>query len=200
MIGAEHFMSRAIRSTPSAAAPTYAALALAAGAVVAVALGVWGSVHDPSTQTLTTLGFESVLAMKVWLAVVAGVLALAQAGTAAWMYGLLGRSRPVPGFVGPVHRATGAAAVLVTLPVAYSCLWSLGFQTYDTRVLVHGLVGCLLYGALVTKVLVLHGRETPGWLLPAVGGTVLTCLVLIVLTSAVWYLGSQGVPTAGSTY
>ncbi len=193
-------MSRAIHSAPSAAAPTYAALALAAGAVVALALGVWGSVHDPSGRTLTTLGFESILTMKVWLALTAGVLALAQGATAAWMYGLLGRSRPVPGFVGPVHRITGAVAVLVTLPVAYSCLWALGFQTYDTRVLVHSLLGCLLYGALVTKVLVLHGRKTPGWLLPAVGGTVLTALVVIVLTSAVWYLGTQGVPTGGGTY
>ena len=110
------------------------------------------------------------------------------------MYGLLGRS--APRFVGPLHRATGALAVLVTLPVAFSCLWSLGFQSYDTRVLMHSLVGCLLYGALVTKVLVLHGRPTPGWLLPAAGGAVLTALVLVVLTSAVWYLGTQGVPTA----
>jgi hypothetical protein len=196
MIGAEHAMSRAIRSAPSAAASSSAALALAAGAVVAVVLGVYGSVHDPTGRTLTTLGFSSLLAMKVWLAVAAGVLALAQGITAAWMYGLLGRARSAPGFVGPLHRATGALAVLVTLPVAYSCLWSLGFQTYDTRVLLHSLVGCLLYGALVTKVLVLHGRPTPGWLLPAAGGAVLTSLVLVVLTSAVWYLGAEGVPTS----
>jgi hypothetical protein len=134
--------------------------------------------------------------MKVWLAVVAGVLALAQAVTAAWMYGWFGGPGSAPRFVGPLHRATGALAVLATLPVAFSCLWSLGFQSYDTRVVVHSVVGCLLYGALVTKVLVLHGRPTPGWLLPAVGGTVLTALVLVVLTSAVWYLGTQGVPTS----
>lgn len=196
MIGTETAMSRAIRTTPSAAAPTFAALAVAAGAVVAVALGVYGSVHDPTGRTLTTLGFSSLLAMKVWLAVAAGVLAVAQGVTAAWMYGRLG-SRSAPTFVGPLHRATGALAVLVTLPVAFSCLWSLGFQTYDTRVLVHSLVGCLLYGALVTKVLVLHGRATPGWLLPAAGGAVLTALVLVVLTSAVWYLGAEGVPSSG---
>ena len=196
MIDAEHAMSRAIRSAPSAAAPTFAALALAAGAVVAVLLGVYGSVHQPTGRTLTTLGFSSLISMKVWLAVVAGVLALAQAATAAWMYGLVGGSKSAPRFVGPLHRATGALAVLVTLPVAFSCLWSLGFQSYDTRVVVHSVVGCLLYGALVTKVLVLHGRPTPGWLLPAAGGAVLTALVLVVMTSAVWYLGTQGVPTS----
>lgn len=192
-------MSRVIPSTPSIA-PAFTAIALAAGAVVAVLLGVYGSVHTPTGRAVTTLGFPSLISMKVWLAGVAGVLALAQGATAAWMYGLVGRSKPVPGYVGPVHRVTGLLAVLVTLPVAFSCLWALGFQSYDTRVLVHSVLGCLFYGALVTKVIVLHGRPTPGWLLPAVGGTVFTALVLVVLTSAVWYVGSAAVPTTGGGY
>ena len=193
-------MSREVQAkpsaTPSATPSAFAAVAVAAGAVVAVVLGVYGAAHTPSGEAITTLGFSSMIAMKVWLAVAAGVLALAQLVTAAWMYGRLGGRAPAPRYVGPVHRATGALAVLLSLPVAYHCLWALGFQSYDTRTLVHSVAGCLLYGALVTKLLVLHGRPTPGWLLPAAGGAVFTLLVLVVLTSAVWYLSSVGMPSS----
>lgn len=168
-------------------------VALLAGALVAVALGVYGAQHTPTGQPITTLGFESMIAMKVWLALVAGGLGLVQLLTALWIYGKLGR--PAPSAVGPVHRLSGALAVLVSLPVAYHCLWSLGFQSYDTRVLVHSLAGCALYGALVTKVLTLHRSGAPGWLLPLAGGTVFTALVVVVLTSSVWYVNEIGWPS-----
>ena len=49
----------------------------------------------------------------------------------------------------------GTAAFVVYLPVAYHCLWSLGFQDTDTRVLAHSLLGCAFYGAMATKLLAL---------------------------------------------
>lgn len=185
-------MNRSTRTTPLAAA---SAAAIVAGALVAVALGVYGSVHEPTGRGTFTLGFVSVVAMKVWLASVAGLLGLVQVATALWFYGRLGR--PAPPVVAVVHRANGALVVLLTLPVAYDCLWSFGFQAYDTRTLVHSLLGCLLYGALVTKLVVLHGPATSGWLLPAAGGLLFTVLVGVVLTSSVWYLVEVGVPTGG---
>ena len=172
--------------------PAFAAVALAAGAVVAVVLGVYGSIHDPTGQTITTFGFGSMIAMKVWLASAAGVLALGQLVGALAMYGKLGVR--APSWLGAAHRGSGVVALLLTVPVAYHCLWSLGFQTYDARTVLHSLAGCLVYGAVATKVLVLHGRETPGWMLPLAGGLLFTVLVVTVSTSAGWYLTEVGLP------
>jgi hypothetical protein len=162
------------------------------GAAVAVLLGVYGNQHQPSGEAITTLGFGSMIAMKVWLAAAAGILGVVQLLLALWMYGKLGRAAP-PG-VSTVHRMTGLTALLVSLPVAFHCLWSLGFQSYDTRVVVHSTLGCVLYGAFVTKIIAVHRRSTPGWMFPLAGGLLFTTLMLVVLTSSVWYFQSAGVP------
>src|SRR4051812_22083726 len=99
----------------------------AAGAVVALLVGVFGKVHDPSLAGTTTLGFKTVLAMKVVLSVVVGVLALFQVLGALWLYGRLGR--PTPSWVGPAHRASGTVALLVAVFVAYHCLFALGLES-----------------------------------------------------------------------
>jgi hypothetical protein len=44
--------------------------------------------------------------------------------------------------VSPVHRWSGRLAFLVSIPVAMHCLYALGFQAFDLRVLVHSLLGC----------------------------------------------------------
>jgi len=165
-------------------------VALAAGAAVAVLLGVYGRVHDPTYDTIATFGFGSMIRMKVWLAVAVGVLAVAQLTGAVWLYSRV----PSPSWLGLAHRAEGWLTILVSLPVAYHCLWSLGFQDYDTRVLVHSLLGCAVYGALVVKVFAVHSRQQPGWLLPVAGGLLFTLFIGIVLTSAVWYLQANGLP------
>ena len=90
-------------------------------------------------------------------------------------------------------------ALLVSLPVAYHCLWSIGFESYTGRVLLHSLAGCLVYGAFVVKVVGLHADASPRWLVPVAGGALFTLLVVTVLTSAVWYLGTEGLPH-GSGY
>src|SRR5262245_34259978 len=98
------------------------------GAAVAVALGVYGRHHDPAGQSLFTLGFSSTLSMKAWLATIVVALATVQILLAVWMYGKLGL-HGAPPWVGPAHRLVGMLAFLVSLPVAYHCLWSLGFET-----------------------------------------------------------------------
>jgi Family of unknown function (DUF6529) len=165
-------------------------LAVAAGAAVAVVLGVLGA--NPSGKSVHWFGFGSLVQMKVWLAVVVAVLGLSQLFTALWMYGRLGWRAPA--HLGTVHRVLGLAAVLVSLPVAYGCLWSLGFQATDARVLVHSIVGCLFYGALVVKLIGLHARGAPGWLLPVAGGVLFSLLVLVILTSAAYWLIWEGIP------
>ena len=52
--------------------------AFTVGAVVALLVGVFGRVHDPSLANTTSLGFSTVLGMKVVLATAVGVLALFQ--------------------------------------------------------------------------------------------------------------------------
>jgi hypothetical protein len=168
-------------------------LALVLGAAVAILLGVNDRRH-PSSAHLVTLGFDSVIQMKTWLALVVGVLLVGQLVGGLWMYGRLGR--PAPGWVGPAHRAAGLLAVLISLPVAYDCLLAFGIQTYAPRVTVHALCGCAVYGALVVKVFAVHSRTSPGWFLPVAGGVLFSLFVAVVLTSAVWYSVQFGFPTS----
>ena len=167
-------------------------VAIGAGAVVSLLLGVYGAQHEPTFEDITTFGFPTLTAMKVWLAVAAGVMAVGQVFGALWLYGKLPMSPP--SWLGLGHRLSGFAAIALTLPVAYHCLWSLGFQDYDTRVLVHSIAGCVLYGAFVIKVFGVHGRTTPGWFLPFAGSLLFTVLLVAVLTSAGWYLDEFGLP------
>ena len=168
-------------------------VALVSGAAVSVALGVYGRQHEPTFEAISTFGFGSVIEMKVWLGLAVGALALGQLVGALWMYGRLGLR--VPSWLPLGHRLTGYLIVLVSLPVAVHCLWSLGFQSYDTRVVAHSLAGCLVYGALVTKVVAVRTSHGPRWLLPLAGGLLLTTTVVAVLTSSVWYLSEFGAPT-----
>jgi hypothetical protein len=184
-------------ATASVQARRLALGAVTAGALVSVVLGVYGKAHQPTGGDIVLLGFPSMIAMKVWLGLATGVLALLQLGTALWMYGRLGLR--VPARLGLVHRGIGAVALLVSLPVAFHCLWSIGFETYTPRVVVHSVAGCLVYGVFVTKVVGLQARRAPGWLVTVAGGLLFTVLVLTVLTSAVWYLGANGAPS-GSGY
>jgi hypothetical protein len=164
----------------------------AAGAAVSVALGVYGAQHNPSKLGYT-LGFSSLFAMKVWLAVGVGALALLQLLSALWMWRRLPLGPP-PRWIRAAHRATGTLAFLVSLPVAYACLYALGFRHDSARVLAHSVLGCLFYGAFVTKVLTLHTSRLPRWALPLVGGVLFTVLIALVLTSAGYTLATEGSP------
>ena len=70
-----------------------------------------------------------------------------------------------------MHRWSGRTAFLVTLPVFFHCVTILGFQTPDTRVAVHALVGTFFYGVFAAKVLIVRDRSLPGWALPTAGLT-----------------------------
>lgn len=175
--------------------------AFAAGAVIAVLIGVFGRVHDPTLDGTTTLGFDTVLEMKVVLSSVIGVLAVGQVLGALWLYGKLGIT--APSWLGPVHRVSGALALLLAIFVGYSCLWALGLEmgTLDNgyevpaRAVVHGLLGCVVFGAVVVKVVAVRSRRSPGWFLPVAGGLLFTLLMVVVLTSAGWYLNENGWPS-----
>src|SRR4051794_7230503 len=167
-------------------------VAAGAGAAVALALGVYGHVHDPSQQLVFTLFFSSTIAMKVWLGTVAVAFAVVQLGSALWLYGKL-PWQPAS-WTGVMHRISGRLAFLISLPVAYHCLWSLGFQDTNGRVLAHSLLGCAFYGAFTTKVTIVRSKSLPGVALPIAGGLTFALLVAVWFTSAFWFIGEQGWP------
>jgi Family of unknown function (DUF6529) len=181
--------SQSVTSSVSGRIPL---VAFVLGAAVAVLLGVNDRRHPGSVHPVR-LGFDSVIQMKTWLALVVAVLLLGQLLGGLWMYGRLGA--PAPAWVGPAHRAAGLLAVLISLPVAYDCLLAFGVQTYEFRVLVHALLGCAVYGALVVKVFAVHSTTSPSWFLPVAGGLLFALFMAAVLTSAVWYVGEHGFPT-----
>ncbi len=166
--------------------------ALAAGAVVFLSLGIYGNVHDPTGRSLVTLFFTQTITLKVWLATAAVTLAVFQGVTALRMYGKLGRGTG-PRWIRTAHRLSGTGAFLFTIPVAYHCLWALGFQYHSgTRVLLHGILGSFFFGAFAAKVLLVRTRRKPAWALPVAGGTVFAALVLVWGTSALWFFTTQG--------
>jgi len=175
--------------------------AFAAGAVIALLIGVFGKVHDPTLDGTTTLGFGTVIDMKVVVTTVIGVLVVLQLIGALWMYGKLGMR--APSWVGPAHRACGTIALLLSVFVAYHCLWALGLESgtlkdgekVSTRTVVHGVLGCAVFGAIVVKVVAVRSRRAPRWFLPLAGGLLFALLVLVVLTSAVWYINAKGWPS-----
>jgi hypothetical protein len=164
------------------------------GAGVSVALGVYAKVHEPAARPLFTLGFSGMLQMKTWLATVVLVLVLVQLVTAAWMWDRLPGVGPAGGSVSLVHRWSGTLAFVVSLPVAFHCLWALGFGSGSPRVLIHSVAGCLFYGAYAAKMLGLRVPGLPSWALPVLGGTVLGSLVVAWLTAALWFFSRSGLP------
>jgi Family of unknown function (DUF6529) len=166
------------------------------GAAVALGLGIYGHVHDPTGSSILSNGlfFSGTLNMKAWLATAVIVFACVQIFTASWMYGRLPFAS-IPGWLPTAHRASGLIAFLISLPVVYHCLWALGFQDYSTRVLVHSIAGCFFYGAFVAKMLWVRTSGLPPLVLPIIGGTVFTSLVVIWFTSAFWFFDNIGFPS-----
>ncbi|MER5442403.1 DUF6529 family protein [Streptomyces sp. NPDC002790] len=173
---------------PSAA--RYLVPALVA-AVVAVALGAYGKVHDPEGTAFNLAGFSSTSAVKSWLATAAFAFALVQIVSAFMVYGKLRG----PSWAPVLHRWSGRIAFLLAVPVAVHCLYALGYQTYSTRVMWHSLLGCFFFGAFSAKMLLLRTERLPGWLLPVVGGLAFAVLTLLWLTSALWFFRTVGVTT-----
>jgi Family of unknown function (DUF6529) len=195
--------------------PAWLALPFVIFAVVSLTVGVLASrtVQQPYGTPYFQLFFSDTLHMKVWLASAALVLGFFQLLTASRIYGLL--HFPPPGrFYNIVHRFSGWTAVILTLPVAYHCIFLLGFggtqpcgvgstcvsifgsRVYDLRILVHSLLGSTIYGTFLAKVLLVRSSRSnryPGWALPVAGGVMFATLLGLWLTSAYWFFGVFGI-------
>jgi Family of unknown function (DUF6529) len=164
------------------------------GAAVSLTLGIYANAHTPSSDLAITLGFTNTITMKVWLTTIALAFAVIQLISALWMYGKLPLGA-APAGLGHVHRISGRIAFLVSLPVAYHCLYQLGWQHSSTRVLMHSIFGCLFYGAFAVKVLIVRSRGLPSAALPIAGGLVFVILVYIWLSAGLWYIDKLGFPS-----
>ena len=169
------------------------------GLVAAITAGlyIFGTEHVPNYATgLFGSSGEDTLPLKSWLAT--GVLALAalQLGLALWIFGKLPRIGSSAAGIVTLHRAVGVAAILLTLPIAYHCILAYGVQTHiDSRVAVHSLAGCFVYGAIAAKLLIVRSRRFPGWALPLAGGTLVVVVAILWYTSALWYFDDFSLPS-----
>ncbi len=186
-------MSEAVAQPPGAPAKRPAwwlAVPLVVFALVALTAGFLAS-RDPSAGNYFDLVFSDPIHMKAWLATLAAALALFQLVTAAWIFRALPWSKPA--WVNPAHRWSGRLAFIATLPVAYHCIFKLGYQDSTDRVLWHSLLGCAFFGAFAAKVTIVRLKRFPGPTLPIAGGLLFTVLIFVWYTSAVWFFDQAGI-------
>ena len=103
-------------------------------------------------------------------------LAVVQLFTAAWIFRKL--PWPRPRGINVVHRWSGRVRpFLLTIPVAYHCVFRYGFQTYSQRLAIHSFFGVAVYGAFTAKVLVVRMHRFPGWALPLAGSLLFAAIL-----------------------
>jgi plastocyanin len=61
-------------------------------------------------------------------------------------------------------------------------------------VVVHALAGCFFYGAFAAKIVIVRSKRLPGWTLPVAGGTLITIVVLLWYSAALWYYNDFNSP------
>ena len=173
-------------------------LPIGLGLAVAAGLYAFGTRHAPDYSGTSLFGQTGIntLSLKSWLATGLLGFAATQFALALWIYGRLPAIGPARPPVGTVHRGIGAAALLLSLPIAYHCAFAYGVQTkVDTRVAVHSLAGCFLYGAIVAKLVTVRLPRLPGWALPLAGGTLVALIAVLWYTSALWYFNGYRLPS-----
>ncbi len=161
------------------------------GCLVALTLGLYGRLHAPTGVAVDVIGFSSPATVKAWLASGALLFAVIQFVSSLIMYGKLPWIS-APRWISGLHRWSGRIAFILTVIVAVHCLYALGFESFNARVLAHSIAGCLFFGVFTAKMLSLTKRGTPSWVLPALGGLAFALLVLIWFTSAFWFFSFFG--------
>jgi hypothetical protein len=171
----------------------------ALGALLPVAAGVaiWlvGQHHTPEyTTSLFGQEGEGAVTLKARLGTALFGLAVIQVLLALVMYGRRGGLSASPRRVRLTHRVIGWGAFVLSVLIAYHCVRTYGVETSSTRVYLHSVAGCALYGAFVAKVLVVHSRHLPGWLLPAAGSTLFAAIGVLWYSAPLWVLNEYAVP------
>jgi Family of unknown function (DUF6529) len=176
----------AARTHITRARRTTAIVAILVGGAVAFGLGLYARLHAPTGHAPLRLGFALPGEMKIWLTRVAAVFACFQLASGLRIDGRVNVPRHLPRWFRYFHRATGTLAVALATPVAFDCVAAFGFHATSLRVVVHSIVGLLLFGAFAAKVVAVQRRRRPVWLVPAVGTALFLALALLWLTSLGW--------------
>jgi hypothetical protein len=173
-----------VRRPPGPAGRLYVPFVI--GALVALSLGLLArrEALAPGAYpgSYLRLFFSDSLYFKAWFATAALALAVLQPISAASIFNKLPGRRP--GWIAAFHRWNGRVVFVLTLPVAYHCIFRIGFQDTSARVLTHAILGCALYGAFAAKVLVVRWRRFPTWTIVTAGG------LLFAILLATWYTSS----------
>ena len=159
---------------------------------VAGALYAVGRLHRPD-YTFSLFGADPV-PVKSLLASIALGLAGLQVLLALWIYRKLPLAGAPPRPAPAAHRVIGFVVFALTVPVAVHCLIAYGVQLTSVRVAIHSIAGCFFYGAFAAKVLIVHSRRLPGWVLPAAGGTLAILIGVLWYTSSLWYYNGFQLP------
>jgi cytochrome c553 len=170
------------------------AIPLLAFALFSLTAGLLAA-HDPRTKGYFRLFFEDPVHLKAGFASVVAALACFQIFSATWIFGKLPWRKPA--WMNAAHRWSGRLAFAFTLPVAYHCIFKLGFQHPDSRVLLHSLFGCAVYGGYAAKITIVRLRRFPVPVLPIAGGLLFSVLIGVWYTSAGW-LYTRDTPTASA--
>jgi hypothetical protein len=181
----------AVAAPPAAATRSYrwVAVPLLVFALVSLLAGFLAA-HDPRSKGYFDLFFSDPIHLKAWFATAAAVLACTQLLTAGWIFRVYPWSKPP--WINPIHRWSGRLAFVCTLPVAYHCIFKLGFQHSDSRVLWHSLLGSAFFGAYAAKVTIVRLHRFPRPVLPVAGGVLFSVLIGIWYTSALWFFDQVG--------
>ena len=161
------------------------------GTAVSVTLGALGAtIGEP--RSLSTFGFTSMQTFKAWLASLVLLLVLIQLFTALWIYGRVPRLGTAPRAVHRIHRTSGVVAIVLTLPIAWYCIYAFGFDTSTARTTAHSILGCVFYGAFVAKMVALRVERLPHALVPVLGGLLFATFVGAWWLSALWWFQAVG--------
>jgi Family of unknown function (DUF6529) len=172
-----------------------APIVVAVGTAVAAGIYIFGRNHTPDyTTSLFGQSGTGTLSLKSWIATGILVLAFLQVGSALWIFGKLPRLGAAPRPITIGHRLTGALAILVSIPVAYHCMFAYGVQTTTARQAVHSIAGCLFYGAVVVKIAAVRFKRMPDIALPLAGGGLFTLVAVLWYTSALWKFNNFSLP------
>lgn len=179
---------------PSLRRSSRSLLPVAAGLVVALAVLLLARVGAVAPGIYPggyfRLFFSDPIHLKAWVATAVLVVAVAQPLSAAWIFGKLPWHRP--SWIAAFHRWNGRLVLLLTLPVAYLCIFRFGFQTTTGRVIAHGLLGAALYGAFTAKILTVR-LHRPALATLVAGGLLFSLLIAVWSTSALWLFEVGGV-------
>ena len=86
------------------------------------------------------------------------------------------------------------ALFLLSLPVAAQCVLAYGVDLSGLRVAARSLAGCFFYGAFAAKVLIVRSRRLPRWGLPVAGVLLVTPIVVLWYSAALWYFAGFQLP------